>query len=64
MICSSFLVAVTVMFSQSTYNVNENAGPVQIGLVLSGQSSTPITVEVFTTNRSATGEYCCILINY
>ena len=64
MIFSSFLVAVTVMFSQTTYDVNENGGPAQIGLVLSGRSSTPITVEVFTTNRSALGEYCCILINY
>ena len=51
------------MFSQTTYNVNENAGPAQIGLVLSGQSSTATTVRVFNTDGTATGEYCSILIN-
>ena len=52
------------MFSQTMYSVNEGDGPVQIGLVLSGESSTATTVEVFNTDGSATGEYCSILINY
>ena len=52
------------MFSQSTHNVNEGDGIAQIGLVLSGTSSIPTTVEVFNTDGSASGEYCSILINY
>ena len=56
------LLAITVMFSQKMYSVNENAGPVQPLLVLSNPSSTDITVEVFNTDGSATGEYCSILI--
>ena len=52
------------MFSQTTYSVNEGDGSAQIGLVLSDPSSTDTVVEVFTTDGSATGEYCSILINY
>ena len=51
-------------FSQTTYIVNENDGPVQPRLVLSNPSSTDITVEVTSSGGSATGEYCSILINY
>ena len=39
------------------YNCNEDAGSIQIELVLSGESSTDITVEVSNTDGSATGEY-------
>ena len=52
------------MFSQTTYNVNEDAGPVQPTLILSNPSSTDITVQVTSGGGSATGEYCSILINY
>ena len=52
------------MFNQSVYSVNEDAGPVQLVLVISNPSSTDITVQVTNTDRSATGEYCSILINY
>ena len=59
------ILAFTVMFEQSTYNVNENAGPARPVLVLSGQSSMAFNVTVFTTDGSATGgstisEYCSI----
>ena len=54
-------VDITVMFNQTTYSVNENAGPAQPVLVLSNPSSTDITVQVFNTDGSATGEYCSIL---
>ena len=57
-------IAITVMFSETTYSVNEGDGSAQIGLVLSSPSSTATTVEVFNTDVSATGEYCSILINY
>ena len=53
-----------VNFEQSMYNVNENAGSSQPVLVLSNPSSTDITVQVTTTDGSATGEYYSILINY
>ena len=46
------------MFSETTYSVNENAGPAQPVLVLSNPSSTTINVEVFNTDGSATGEHC------
>ena len=52
------------MFNQTAYSINENAGPAQPALVLSNPSSTDITVQVFNTDGSATGEYCSILINY
>ena len=48
------------MFNQSTYSVNEDDGPAQPVLVLSNPSSTDITVQVSTTNGSATGKY----VNY
>ena len=53
------------MFNQSTYRVDENAGPAQPVLVLSKTLATDITIQVTNTDGSATGEDCCsILINY
>ena len=52
------------MFSQTTYSVDEDAGPSQPTLVLSKPSATAITVQVTSGGGSATGEYCSILINY
>ena len=52
------------MFNQTMYSVVEGAGPAQPVLVLSGPSSMTITVNVTSTDGSATGEYCSILINY
>ena len=62
-VCNLSSLAVTVMFSQSLYTVDEDAGSIQIGLVLSNVSSTDVTVEVFSTDRSATGEYWSIFSN-
>ena len=57
--------AITVMFSQTMYScVNEGAGSAQPVLVLSNPSASNVTVEVYHTDGSATGEYCSILINY
>ena len=44
------------MFNQTAYSVNEGDGPAQPVLVLSNQSSTDITIKVFNTDGSATGE--------
>ena len=44
------------MFSQTMYSVDEDDGPAQPVLVLSGPSSTDITVQVTNTDGSATGE--------
>ena len=52
------------MFNETAYNVDEDAGLVQLALVLSDRSSTDITVEVTSGDGSATGKYCSILINY
>ena len=49
-------VATTVSFSQSTYSFNEDAGPAQLGLVLSNPSSTDITVQVRDNQNTATSE--------
>ena len=57
-------MSITVMFSETLYSVNEGGGSAQTGIVLSNSSSTTITVQVFNTDGSATGEYCSILINY
>ena len=53
-----------MIFNQSMYSVNEDAGLAQPVLVISNPSSTDITVQVTDTEISATGEYCSILINY
>ena len=58
------VIAITVTFSETTYSVDEDAGPVQPMLVLSGPSATAITVIVTSGGGSATGEYCSILNNY
>ena len=50
------------MFSQSAYTVNENDVLAQAVLVLSNPLSIDITVELYNTDGSATGEYCSILI--
>ena len=51
-------------FSETTYSVDEDDGPAQPGLVLSNPSATTIIVNVTSSDGSATGEYCSILINY
>jgi len=45
------------MFNQSTYSVDEDAGPAQPILVLSDPSSTAFTIQVTNTDGSATGEH-------
>ena len=51
-------------FIEPTYSVDEDDGPARPTLVLSGPSGTDITIEVTSSDGSATGEYCSILINY
>ena len=58
-----FYTAITVMFTEMMYSVDEDGGSVEIGLKLSNPSATDTIVEVSTTDRSATGEYCSISIN-
>ena len=50
------------MFSLTMYSIDEEGGSAQIELALSNPSSIDITVEVFNTDGSATGEYCSIMI--
>jgi len=50
------LLVANVSFSQSTYSVDEDDGPVQPVLVLSNPSSTDITVQVGSNDITATGE--------
>ena len=50
-------IAPTVMFEQQIYSVDEDDGLAPPALILSNPSSTDITVQVFSTSVSATGEY-------
>ena len=43
-------------FNQSSYSVNEDAGPAQPVLVLSYSASFPITVQVRDNENNATSE--------
>ena len=51
-----FLV-LTVSFGQGMYTINENAGVVQVLLILSNPSSTDVNVQVSNTNVTANGKY-------
>ena len=53
-----YLLAITVMFTETMYSVNEDSESVRIGIELSNPSSTDTVVEVFNTDGSAMGEYC------
>ena len=57
-------LAIIVMFSKSSYDAAKDGGAVTPLLVLSNPSSTSTTIQVFTTDGSATGEYCSILFYY
>ena len=50
------LVAITITFSETTYDIDENAGPARPVLVLSNPSATKFTVRVREVERSATSE--------
>ena len=52
------------MFDHSMYIVDESIEPAQPVLVLSNPSSIAFNVTVTSTDGSATGEYCSILIKY
>ena len=52
-----FLLEITVQFGEAMYTVNENAGVVQVSLILSNPSSTIVMIQVFNTDGSATGKY-------
>ena len=53
-------IAATVSFEQLVYNVNETDEGVEPVLVLSNPSSSVITVQVFSTDGSATGKQLTI----
>ena len=53
-------LAITVMFVETTYSVDEDDGPAQPTLVLSNPSSTNVTIQVTSGGGSATGEYCSV----
>ena len=58
---SIFHIVASSDFDKSVYSVDEGNGVVQVGLVLSDPSSFDITVQVFTTDGSATGNLTSIL---
>ena len=53
-----FSVAVVVSFDSSTYSIDEDNGPVQPVLILSGPSRIIVTVEVVNADLTATGTIC------
>ena len=48
---------ITVMFDQITHSVDEDGGSAQPVLVLTKPLPTNFTLQVCSTDRSATGEY-------
>ena len=58
----AIIVVVSVSFNQSTYIINENDQLVQPVLVLNDSLATDITVQVMTSDNTATGEYINIII--
>ena len=46
------------------YTVNENAGAVEISLILSNPSSTVVSVQVFDTNVTAYGKHIRYYASY
>ena len=52
------------MFEQSTYSFIEGTGSALPVLIISNPPSFDITVQVTSTDISASGEYCSILINH
>ena len=51
-----YLLVATVSFGQSSYNVSEKDGQVQVTLVLSNPSSADITIVIGNVNNSAMGK--------
>ena len=52
----SLTLEITVVFSQSTYSINEDDGPAQPVLVLSNPSSTDITIQITDNQNTATSK--------
>ena len=57
-------LATLVTFNQSMYRVGESDGLVQPVVGISSASVNDITVQVTSTDGTAIGEYCSVLINY
>ena len=55
-----YVVDATINFEQQTYNVNETDEIVEFALVLSNPSSTNISVQISSTDGSATGKQLTI----
>ena len=53
----SRFIAPTVIFRYQAYSVNEYDGPAVLTLILSNPSSTTVTIEIFSTDGSATGNH-------
>ena len=62
-LCIYHHIAITVMFSQTTYSVDEEAGPARPVLVLSNPSSSNITLQVHEEEGTATSEQIVILVH-
>ena len=53
-----FILAITVDFNKSTYNIYEDSKVVLPTLIFSNPSSTDMTVQVHTMNITAVGKLC------
>ena len=51
-----------VSFEELTYSIDEDAGAVQLVLILSDSLSTDVTIVVITTDGSANGELYELII--
>ena len=57
-------IAITISFNQSTYHVNENDMTVEIVAILSNPSSTDVTVEITSSDTTATSEFATAYYTY
>ena len=64
LIANLYLVDATVNFERQTYTVNEDDINIEPVLVLSNPSSSVITVQVFSTDGSATGKQLTSFISH
>ena len=51
------IVATSIRFSQTMYSKAENEGPIEIKLVLSNTLPDDVTVQVISSDNTATGGY-------
>ena len=61
-VCLCLLVAISIKFEKSSYDVDETNRTIQPVLILSNPSSTSITLNILNINDTATGMYSLVIL--